>query len=225
MDFNIISTGLEKSWDVFKNNAVAYIVGLLIAAIGSCFTFGILSAPLWYGFGYMAIKGSRGEKVEIGDVFYGLRTFREFIRSWVYCIVPALIFLLVGLIAAFIIIVSTYYLATISSGIAIASIFFYFICFLICALLSIILVPIFFNAIYIYIMSPSENLMYAYRESFNVLKANIPMTVAAILVVYILNAIGSFLCGIGLLITTPIAVIFTVSVLKAIRPDLIDNAE
>lgn len=69
----------RRSWDAFKDNIAAYIVGTLITIIGSIFI--ITAAPLWYGLTYMTVKGMRGEKVEINDVFEG---FNNFIKSWVY---------------------------------------------------------------------------------------------------------------------------------------------
>jgi hypothetical protein len=58
---------LKDSWEIFKNNLVAYIIGALITIFGSIIV--ITSAPLAYGLTYMAVKGARGETVEIGDVF------------------------------------------------------------------------------------------------------------------------------------------------------------
>lgn len=74
-----IETIMTDSWNIFKNNIVAYIIGALIAVIGSIFIITI--APLFYGLTYMAVRGIKGETVEINDVFEG---FNNFIRSWVF---------------------------------------------------------------------------------------------------------------------------------------------
>ncbi|MEA1985551.1 MAG: glycerophosphodiester phosphodiesterase [Euryarchaeota archaeon] len=83
MDINDI---FSETWQVFKENFVAYIVGTLITALGSIFIVTI--APLMYGLTYMAVKGVRGEKVEINDVFEG---FNHFINSWVFVLVAGIL--------------------------------------------------------------------------------------------------------------------------------------
>jgi len=75
---------LKDSWEIFKNNLVAYIIGALITIFGSIIV--ITSAPLAYGLTYMAVKGARGETVEIGDVFAGFKP-DKFIQSWVLFLV------------------------------------------------------------------------------------------------------------------------------------------
>ncbi len=72
----------KSSWNVFKDNLVAYIIGTLIAVFGSIFV--VTAAPLWYGLTYMAVRGLQGEKVEINDVFEG---FNHFVKSWVFVII------------------------------------------------------------------------------------------------------------------------------------------
>lgn len=76
----------SETWQVFKENFVAYIIGTLIVVIGSIFIVTI--APLIYGLTYMAVKGVRGEKVEINDVFEG---FNHFISSWVLVLVASIL--------------------------------------------------------------------------------------------------------------------------------------
>ena len=83
---------LSNSWNIFKNNIAAYIIGALIAVIGSIFIITI--APLFYGLTYMAVRGVKGETVEINDVFEG---FNHFIRSWVF-VLTASILLIIGYI-------------------------------------------------------------------------------------------------------------------------------
>ena len=84
-----IGNVLNNSWNIFKNNIVAYIIGTLIAVIGSIFIITI--APLVYGLTYMAVRGIKGETVEINDVFEG---FNNFIRSWVFVIAAAILIMI-----------------------------------------------------------------------------------------------------------------------------------
>lgn len=76
---------LKDSWEIFQKNLVAFIVGTLIAGIGSILIVTI--APLFYGVVYMAVKGIKGEKVEIGDVFAGFKVSGAFVQSWIVVIV------------------------------------------------------------------------------------------------------------------------------------------
>lgn len=89
--------GLKNSWNVVKENLVTFIVGLLIAAVGSILIVTI--APLAYGFTSMAVKGARGETIEISDVFAGFNK-DDFIRSWVYMLIYLVIAGILGQIAS-----------------------------------------------------------------------------------------------------------------------------
>lgn len=80
---------LKDSWEIFQKNIVAFIVGTLIAGIGSILIVTI--APLFYGVTYMAVKGIKGEKVEISDVFAGFKVSGAFVQSWIVVIIYILI--------------------------------------------------------------------------------------------------------------------------------------
>ncbi len=87
-----VEDAIKDSWEAFKNGYVAYIIGAGIAVLGSMFI--ITAAPLLFGLYHMAIKGLKGEEVEIADVLWG---FGRFLRSWALLIVGGII-ILVGLI-------------------------------------------------------------------------------------------------------------------------------
>ncbi len=61
----------KAALDIFKPNAVAYIVGILIGGVLAGTV--ILTGPAMVGIMYMAIKGARKQTVEIGDVFVGFQ--------------------------------------------------------------------------------------------------------------------------------------------------------
>jgi len=205
MDFAIISAGLKNGWEAFKNNAVAYIVGLLIliVALFLCVLVIpiVLIAPLMYGLYYMAVKGSRGEKVEIGDIFIGLKSVNAFIRCWMYWIVYFIVVILLSIITGI--------LTNITPVLS-----------LIGTLLTLIWALIAFFSIYIYVMSPDKNAIAAYKEGFNVLKDNLLMTLVTYIIYAVLCFIGFLLLGIGIFITFPIALVFTATVLKVLKPEL-----
>ncbi|NPE28574.1 glycerophosphodiester phosphodiesterase [Methanococcoides sp. SA1] len=83
MDYEDI---FSRSWTAFKDNVAAFIIATIIVIFGSIFVVTI--APLLYGLTYMAMKGLRGEKVEINDVFKG---FDRFVKSWVLLLVSIIL--------------------------------------------------------------------------------------------------------------------------------------
>lgn len=231
MDFDVITSGLKKGWEVWKSNIVAYVVGIILLAViavivgaivgllggaalvtaietGSTAGMGMALAgvlialiiavlvlmPLGFSLYYMAIKGARGEKVEIKDIFYSFRK-GVYVRMLIFAIVYTILFGILGIIP------------------------------IIGGLIALIVEFFLFFAIYIYIMTPSENIVYAFKESFNIVKDNLLMVLVAFIVYIVLIAVGAILLGIGLLVTMPIAMIFVTSVLKALKPELRDGSE
>lgn len=75
---------LNASWQVFRKHWVSYLIATGIATIGSIFI--ITAPPLTFGLYYMAIKGLKGDDVEIADVFKG---FNYLIVSWTFFIIAA----------------------------------------------------------------------------------------------------------------------------------------
>lgn len=234
MDFDVITDSVKKSFDVWKENVLAYVIGLIlimliagiigvIAAVlgvgsiasvvaagsaGSLAGFGVailmliaaliinvlVVGPLGYGFVYMGIKGARGDKVEIKDIFYAFKSLSGYIRSLIYIIIVGLITGILGMIP------------------------------FIGWLLSIIVAFLLVYAMYIYIMTPSENIVYAIQESFNLVKDNLVETLVAYIVYMILIIIGAILLGIGLLVTAPMAMIFMVYIMKSLNPNIRDGS-
>jgi hypothetical protein len=205
MNFDIISASLKKAFDVFVANIVAYIVGFLIMVIGSIFI--VTFAPLMYGMYYMVLKGTRGEKPEIKDVFYALTSINMFIRSWIGVIVVVLPFVILGLLAGMIVAILTF----ISTSLILLAIPIQLIVMVICLVLAIFV----YFSLYIYVMTPAENIVYAIKTSIGIGKANIIMV--------IITLILSALCGI-LIVTAPIGYLFAVYVLKELEPSIKDQS-
>ncbi|MDV0446238.1 hypothetical protein MsAg5_00660 [Methanosarcinaceae archaeon Ag5] len=201
-DSGLITTGLKKAWGAFASNAVALILGVLIAVFGSLLI--VTSAPLAYGFCYMCIKATRGEKVAITDVFYGFKSLSVFIRSWIYFIIVLIILFIVGIINSILSIIP--YLGAIVAFI-----------------LGIFVYMFMIFTLYVYVMRASENIVYALKESFNIIKSNILMTLVVAIIAYILILVG-VLFIIVWLVTIPIAVVFGAYVLKEIAPSTKDES-
>ena len=223
MDFDIITNNLKKGFDVWKENLVAYLVAMIIVTVAmyvltyGTLTFGLLAlisgsaaglgmglgvlvigglllllvlAPLEYGVFYMALKGTRGEKIEIGDLFYAFKSVSAYIRALIFMVVFVILCAIFSIIP--------------------------FIGTLIFAVL-------FFYAGFIYIMTPSEGVVYALKESFNIAKDNLVITIVALLVFAVLLIIGGIVV-IGTIITMPIAYIFLAYVLKELKPGIRDES-
>jgi len=67
-----ITTIGTRTWEVFKQDPVLYIVAMLIVAVVGGVTLGILAFPLAVGFIKMTRDRMAGKEVGAGDVFSGL---------------------------------------------------------------------------------------------------------------------------------------------------------
>lgn len=76
----------------------------LLSLVGTIATF-MLMGPLDYSFRRMMIKANRGEKIEVGDVFYGFnefsRTFMAGIDVYFRTFLWTLLFIIPGIVAAY----------------------------------------------------------------------------------------------------------------------------
>jgi len=205
MDFDLITTALKKGFDTFVQNIVAYIVGIILVFIGSIFI--ITSAPLMYSLYYMVLKGTRGEKVEIKDILYGFSSLSVFIRAWIGVIAVALVPFVISFIFSF---VSTI-LVMISSSLAILVTLLSLVLMIVLIIFAIFI----YFSLYIYVMTPSENIIYAIKESISIGKANIIMV--------LLTMIIASICSI-FWITYPLGMLFAAYMLKELKPDLKDNS-
>ena len=207
LDIDLITAEVKKAFDTFVENIVAYIVGFLIVCIGMMFVVTI--APLAYGMYSMVLKGGRGEKVEIKDVFCGFSSVDIFIRSWIgligIAIVPGAL--------AIICFVLIFVLALISPTLAMTlGMLLYFVLFICLFIIEIFL----YYAYFIYIMTPSENIVYAIKESYEIGKSNLPMVVLTMIIASILSIFG---------ITAPLGSLFALNMLKQLKPGIKDGSE
>lgn len=87
-----ISTTLSRSWDIFKQDFVLFLLATLLTGLVGAVTLGILAAPLGVGMVMMIQRKIAGDpSVSVGDVFKGLSK-----------LVPALLASIVIFIGAFI---------------------------------------------------------------------------------------------------------------------------
>jgi len=81
----MINDVVTKSYNLFKKQYVALILGTLIGLIGMIFIITI--PPFIFGIYFMCINAIKGKKVQIFDVFKG---FDYFFTSWILFIVAFL---------------------------------------------------------------------------------------------------------------------------------------
>ena len=82
---DMINDIITKSYNLFKKQYVALILGTLIGLLGMVFIITI--PPLFFGIYFMCINAVKGKKVEIFDVFNG---FDYFFTSWILFIIAFL---------------------------------------------------------------------------------------------------------------------------------------
>ncbi|WNY24233.1 hypothetical protein MmiHf6_15630 [Methanimicrococcus hongohii] len=202
LDLDAVSSTFEVTFNHLANGDIQAVgVMALLGALG-VFLIGLLvMIPLTYGMYYMAIKGTRNEKVEIRDLFYAFSSGREYIRSITYAVLWAVILIIIGIVAALCFMLN------------------YWVGLIVGILLYILVSVFWFFTLYIYIMTPSEGIVYAIKRSFNNAKSNLVSTVITVILVAILTSIPLLS-----IILEPYAYIYAAYVLKDIDPTLVDSS-
>jgi uncharacterized membrane protein len=95
---------LAESWELFKKNALVFVLATVVAMLVAGISFGILMGPLFVGLIEIVRRAHRSEPVQVGDVF---SRFDSFLPSLIALVLVGLAvcigsFLLVapGLLAA-----------------------------------------------------------------------------------------------------------------------------
>src|SRR5688572_18047486 len=65
----------SRSWQLFQQNALTFILASLLVMVLSVVSVGILIGPLSIGYIEMVRKAGRNESVQVGDVFRGFDFF------------------------------------------------------------------------------------------------------------------------------------------------------
>ena len=206
MNFDVITVSLKKAADVLMANIVAYLVGAIIAGFGSLLL--VTSAPFMYGLCYMVLKGTRGETVEINDVFYGFSGGR-FIRSWIGVLGTALPFIVISLVVGILFLLLTVVLKGVGAALGVLLLI---LAFILCFVLAIFVC----YAFYIFVMTPSGKIVDALKESIRISKANLVMTIITLIVAGI--------CGIIPFVGGVLGQIFFVYMFKEIEPSIRDQS-
>lgn len=215
MSLDAVTDSLKQSLDLFKNNAVALVVGTIISILIIMFLGWLIIplAPIMYGLTYMAVKAARGEKVEIVDVFFAFRSVKRFIRSWMYFIVIFVLAFIVGIIAGILF-----------AALGMVNEYLAYLAFVVAFILIFIIAIGLLYSNSLFVLNSSMGVIDCLKESLAVSKGNILGTIVAVIVVSILQFIGGLFIVLPL-ITTPIGCLFVVCLIKELRPDIPDTAD
>lgn len=69
---------LRESWELFKKNALVFVLASIAAMLAAAITFGILAGPVFVGLIDIVRRAQRAEPVQVGDVF---KRFDSFLPS------------------------------------------------------------------------------------------------------------------------------------------------
>ena len=79
---------LSGAWGTFKKNVLTHVVCTLLVMVVAGVSAGLLAGPMVVGYMRMIERESRGELVQIGDVFRG---FDDFVPAFVAGLISSLV--------------------------------------------------------------------------------------------------------------------------------------
>lgn len=79
---------LSGAWGTFKKNVLTHVVCTLLVMVVAGISAGLLAGPMVVGYMRMIERETRGESVQIGDVFRG---FDDFVPAFVAGLISALV--------------------------------------------------------------------------------------------------------------------------------------
>lgn len=186
-----IGKSLSQSFEILKNNIGLLIGATLVAGFLSGCTLGILAGPLFGGVYLICLKLLRGEKAEFGEIF------AHFDK-----IVPCLIFaaIIIGLGIG---------LMIVNTILAFIPILGWLLMFLIWLALGVAspLIGLTFAIALCAMMEQNLDAVSALKYGFNKIKDDLVMNWVYSFVISLVAGAGVIACGIGLLVTMPIAYI------------------
>jgi hypothetical protein len=179
---------IETAFTLYKNNLLVLVLASLIAVVLSGVTMGILAGPMLAGLFMITLDlhDKKEPKPEVGDLFKG---FQCFLDSFLYLLVWGAITLTISFVLSLAPCIGQ--IASIAVSIVIGT----FVMFGL---------PL--------IADRKMNFWDASMASINLVKLNLLPFIGLFIVAKVLGAIGLIVCGIGLIVTLPIALcVFTVA--------------
>ncbi|MDD5678454.1 MAG: hypothetical protein PHW60_10755 [Kiritimatiellae bacterium] len=175
------SEWIQQGWELYKANIGVWIVASLLAVLISLATAAILSGPMMAGLVWMALAlvDRKEPKPQIGDVFKG---FDYFLQSFLFFLVWGIIMLAISVISL---------IPCIGTLVVIA--------------ISIVLHTALMFGLFL-IVDKKMDFWPASMLSLNTVKPNFFPFLGLLVVAMLIGHVGAIACGIGLIVTMPIAV-------------------
>ena len=172
---------IQQGWELYKANIGAWIVASLLAIVISVATLGILSGPMMAGLAWMALVlvDRKEPKLQMGDVFKG---FDYFLQSFLFYLVWGVIMLAISVISL-IPCIGALVVIVVSIALETALMFGMFL-----------------------IVDKKMEFWPASMLSLNVVKPNFFPFLGLLVVAMLIGHVGAIACGIGVIVTMPIAV-------------------
>ncbi|MCX6993773.1 MAG: hypothetical protein NT011_11625 [Kiritimatiellaeota bacterium] len=172
---------IQQGWELYKANIGVWIVASLLAIVISVATLGILSGPMMAGLVWMALVlvDRKEPKPQMGDVFKG---FDYFLQSFLFFLVWGVIMLAISVVSL-IPCVGTLVVIVVSIVLHTALMFGLFL-----------------------IVDKKMEFWPASMLSLNVVKPNFFPFLGLLVVAMLIGHVGAIACGIGVIVTMPIAV-------------------
>ena len=172
---------IQQGWELYKANIGVWIVASLLAIVISVATLGILSGPMMAGLAWMALVlvDRKEPKPQMGDVFKG---FDYFLQSFLFCLVWGIIMLAISVVSL---------IPCIGP--------------LVVIVFSIVLHTVLMFGLFL-IVDKKMEFWPASMLSLNVVKPNFFPFLGLLVVAGLIGQVGAIACGIGVIVTMPIAV-------------------
>ena len=172
---------IQQGWELYKANIGVWIVASLLAIVISVATLGILSGPMMAGLAWMALVlvDRKEPKPQMGDVFKG---FDYFLQSFLFFLVWGIIMLAISVVSLI-----------------------PFIGPLVVIVISIALHTALMFGLFL-IVDKKMEFWPASMLSLNVVKPNFFPFLGLLVVAMLIGHVGTIACGIGVIVTMPIAV-------------------
>ncbi|MBU1734111.1 MAG: hypothetical protein KKC28_05525 [Verrucomicrobia bacterium] len=172
---------IQQGWELYKANIGVWIVASLLAIVISVATLGILSGPMMAGLAWMALVlvDRKEPKPQMGDVFKG---FDYFLQSFLFFLVWGVIMMAISAISL-IPCIGPLVVIVVSIALHTALMFGVFL-----------------------IVDKKMEFWPASMLSLNVVKPNFFPFLGLLVVAMLIGHVGAIACGIGVIVTMPIAV-------------------
>jgi uncharacterized membrane protein len=172
---------IGKGFDLFRRNIVTLVVASLVAWAASFLTMGILAAPMLAGMVIIALQISKDEEsaVDVDRLFEG---FEFFLQVFLFLLVWAAIMVAVCIVLATLFCIG--YLAAVTAVVVVSALLM-FAPFL--------------------MVDKKMSFWDASMASINAIRPRFAPLMGYALVVFSVGAMGALYCGIGVVVTSPIA--------------------